>query len=147
MILWVPGRGLVLVRNKEKPSMKIIGCDFHPSFQQIAVFETETGEITEHKLVNGNGEAERFYRSLPVGSLIGIEACGNSHWFIDLLGRLGHQVRVRRGQDRASYVRKQKTDRRDAAHILNLAAGEAFSQIVDAQPARAGSAAAVDSSP
>jgi hypothetical protein len=54
------GRGLVLVRNKEKPSMKIIGCDFHPSWQQIAVFETETGEITEHKLVNGNGEGERF---------------------------------------------------------------------------------------
>jgi transposase len=115
------GRGLVLVRNKEKPSMKIIGCDFHPSFQQIAVFETETGEITEHKLVNGNGEAETFYRNLPVGSLIGIEACGNSHWFIDLLGRLGHQVRVGdAAKIRASYVRKQKTDRRDAAHILTL---------------------------
>ena len=69
--------------------MKIIGCDFHPSFQQIAVFERETGEIIEHKLVNGNGEAERFYRSLPVPSLIGIEACGNSHWFIDLLAQLG----------------------------------------------------------
>jgi transposase len=115
------GRGLVLVRNKEKPSMKIIGCDFHPSFQQIAVFDTETGEITEHKLVNGNGEAERFYRSLPVGSRIGIEACGNSHWFIDLLGRLGHEVRVGdAAKIRASYVRKQKTDRRDAGHILTL---------------------------
>ncbi len=101
--------------------MKIIGCDFHPSFQQIAVFDTETGEISEHKLVNGNGEAERFYRSLPVGSLIGIEACGNSHWFIDLLGRLGHQVWVGdAAKIRASYVRKQKTDRRDAAHILTL---------------------------
>ena len=101
--------------------MKIIGCDFHPSFQQIAVFETETGEITEHKLVNGNGEAERFYRSLPVPSLIGIEACGNSHWFIDLLGRLSHEVRVGdAAKIRASYVRKQKTDRRDAGHILTL---------------------------
>ena len=101
--------------------MKIIGCDFHPSFQQIAVFETETGEITEHKLVNGNGEAERFYRSLPVGSRIGIEACGNSHWFIDLLGRLGREVRVGdAAKIRASYVRKQKTDRRDAGHILTL---------------------------
>src|SRR6202041_3766517 len=113
MILLGAGRGLVLVRNKEKPSMKIIGCDFHPSFQQIAVFETETGEITEHKLVNSNGEAERFYRSLPVPSWIGIEACGNGHWFIDLLGRLGHQVCVGdAAKTRASYVPKQKTDRR-----------------------------------
>jgi len=25
--------------------MKIIGCDFHPSFQQIAMVDTETGEL------------------------------------------------------------------------------------------------------
>ena len=30
--------------------MKIIGCDFHPSFQQIAMLDTETGEHTERKL-------------------------------------------------------------------------------------------------
>ena len=149
MILWVPVEGLVLVRNKgETPSMKIVGCDYHPRWQQVAVFDSETGEILEHKLVNGDGEAERFYRSLPVPSLIGIEACGNSHWFIDLLGRLGHEVRVGdAAKIRASYVRKQKTDRRDAGHILTFAAGEPFSQVVDAQPARAGSAAAADSSP
>ena len=45
--------------------MMIVGCDFHPSWQQVAVFDSETGEMTERKLVNGNGEAERFYRSLP----------------------------------------------------------------------------------
>ena len=44
--------------------MKIIGCDFHPSWQQVAVFDAETGEVTERKLVNGDGEAERFYRAL-----------------------------------------------------------------------------------
>src|SRR6202044_1933761 len=127
MILLGAGRGLVLVRNKEKPSMKIIGCDFHPSFQQIAVFDTETGEITEHKLLNGNGEAERFYRSLPVVSRIGIEACGNSHWFIDLLGRLGHEVWVGdAAKIRASCTRKQKTDRRDAELLLKLLAEDRF---------------------
>ena len=30
--------------------MKIIGCDFHPSFQQIAMVDTETGEHTEKRL-------------------------------------------------------------------------------------------------
>ena len=44
--------------------MKIVGCDFHPRWQQIAVFDKETGEISEHKLMNQDGEAERFYRSL-----------------------------------------------------------------------------------
>jgi transposase len=101
--------------------MIIVGCDFHPSWQQIAALDTETGEMTEHKLVNGNGEAERFYRGLLPPSLIGMEACGNSHRLIELLQRLGHEVWVGdAAQIRASYVRKQKTDRRDAAHILKL---------------------------
>ena len=99
----------------------IVGCDFHPAWQQVSIFDAETGEISERKLVNGDGEAERFYSSLPVPSLIGIEACGNSQWLLDLLERLGHQVWVGdAAQIRASYVRKQKTDRRDAAHILRL---------------------------
>jgi hypothetical protein len=72
--------------------MIIVGCDFHHGWQQVAVLDTETGEVTECKLVNGNGEAERFYRRLPAPSLIGIEACGNIHWFLDLLQQLGHEV-------------------------------------------------------
>jgi transposase len=101
--------------------MIIVGCDFHPAWQQISVFDSETGEITEHKLINGNGEAEQFYQPLPVPSLIGLEACGNSQWFVELLQRLGHEVWIGdAAQIRASYVRKQKTDRRDAGHILKL---------------------------
>jgi transposase len=101
--------------------MKIVGCDFHPSWQQVAVFDQETGEIDERKLVNGDGEAERFYRTLEAPALIGIEACGNSQWFMDLAERLGHVVWVGdAAQIRASYVRRQKTDRRDAGHILKL---------------------------
>lgn len=101
--------------------MKIVGCDFHPSWQQVAVFDPETGEIAELKLLNGDGEAERFYGGLEAPALIGIEACGNSQWFIELVEGLGHVVWVGdAAQIRASYVRKQKTDRRDAGHILRL---------------------------
>jgi transposase len=101
--------------------MVIVGCDFHPSWQQVAILDPVTGEIVERKLVNGNGEAEQFYRMLPVPSLIGVESCGNSQWFVELVERLGHQVWIGdAAQIRASYVRKQKTDRRDAAHILKL---------------------------
>ena len=30
--------------------MKIIGCDFHPSYQQIAVLDPVTGELVEKAL-------------------------------------------------------------------------------------------------
>lgn len=101
--------------------MWIIGCDFHPEWQQVCIFDAQSGEIRERKLVNGSGEAERFYRELVGPSLIGLESCGNSQWLIDLLQQLGHEVWVGdAAQIRASYVRQQKTDRRDAAHILKL---------------------------
>ena len=101
--------------------MTIVGCDFHPGWQQVAVFDPETGEVQEKKLSNGDGEAERFYCRLPSPSLIGIEASGNTQWFEDLLDELGHEVWIGDAAAiRASFVRKQKTDKRDANHILKL---------------------------
>ena len=101
--------------------MVIVGCDYHPGWQQVAIFDPGTGEIEERKLGNGNGEAEQFYRSLPAASLVGMESCGNSQWFVELVERLGHEVWIGdAAQIRASYVRRQKTDRRDAGHILHL---------------------------
>jgi len=101
--------------------MMIIGCDFHPSWQQIAWLDSETGETGEQKLVHASGDAQRFYQGLAAPVLIGIEATGNSQWFIELVEDLGHEIWVGdAAQIRASYVRKQKTDKRDAAHILKL---------------------------
>jgi transposase len=110
--------------------MIIVGCDFHPGWQQVAVFDSATGEIREQKLENGNGEAERFYRSLPSPARVGFEACGNTQWFEDLLDGLGHEVWIGDAAEiRASYVRKQKTDRRDAAHILKLLIEDRFPRL------------------
>jgi hypothetical protein len=99
--------------------MMIIGCDFHPSWQQVSWLDTETGDTGERKLVQASGDAERFYRQLPVPSLIGMEATGNCHWLVDLLAEIGHELWVGdAAQIRASCVRQQKTDQRDAEHIL-----------------------------
>src|SRR6476661_474001 len=101
--------------------MMIIGCDYHPSWQQVAWVETETGECGERKLVHATGEAKVFYQQLAGLALIGMEATGNSQWFIELVEDLGHEIWIGdAAQIRASYVRKQKTDKRDAAHILKL---------------------------
>jgi len=110
--------------------MTIVGCDFHPGWQQVAVFDFDTGEIRELKLENATGEAERFYRSLPSPARVGIEACGNTQWFEDLLDRLGHELWIGDAAEiRASYVRKQKTDKRDAAHILKLLIEDRFPKL------------------
>jgi len=42
--------------------MKIIGCDFHTRYQQIAMLDEETGELVERRLEHENGEAHSFYR-------------------------------------------------------------------------------------
>lgn len=108
----------------------IVGCDFHPSWQQVAVLDTETGEVQERKLMNGDGEAERFYRALPVPGLIGMEATGNSQWFVEMLEAVGHAVWIGdAAQIRASYVRQQKTDKRDAAHLLKLLLEDRFPRL------------------
>ena len=110
--------------------MRIIGCDFHPGSQQVAIFDPETGEIAERRLRHDNGEAERFYRELQAPALIGMEAIGNSLWFERLVEQLGHQLWIGdAAKIRASCVRKQKTDRRDAEHILRLLLEERFPRI------------------
>lgn len=110
--------------------MKIVGCDFHPSFQQIAILDTSTGEVDQRRLGHSDGEAAQFYQSLEAPALIGIEAVGNSLWFEQLMARLGHELWIGdAAQIRASYVRRQKTDRRDAGHILRLLVEQRFPRI------------------
>jgi transposase len=110
--------------------MMIIGCDFHPSWQQVSWLDMETGETGEQKLVTAGGDAERFYRQMAAPALIGMEATGNCHWLVDLLAEMGHELWMGdAAQIRASYVRQQKTDRRDAAHILKLLVEGRFPRI------------------
>jgi len=57
---------VVLTNQKAREKgadMLIIGCDYHPSFQQIAFVDTDTGELQERRLQHRE-EAEKFYRGL-----------------------------------------------------------------------------------
>ena len=101
--------------------MLIIGCDFHPSFQQVAIFDNRTEREWSMRLDHPAG-ARQFYEQLRGEQvLVGMEASGFSHWFEALLMECGHQLWIGdAAQIRASFVRKQKTDRRDAVHLLRL---------------------------
>ena len=107
--------------------MMIIGCDFHPGFQQIAFVDQETGEYSERRL-NHPGEAELFYRSLAGRKVrIGAEATGNFRWFRKLMQELGHEFLLGDASAiRAACPRRQKTDKRDARHILNMLVEDRF---------------------
>src|ERR1700730_13782436 len=83
--------------------MKIIGCDFHPSYQQIARVATETGELWEGRLEHEQGEARRFYEALQGQQVrVGMEAVGNAQWFERMLAALGQScgLEMRRRSDR-----------------------------------------------
>jgi transposase len=116
--------------------MMIIGCDFHTRQLQIAMLDSETGEMVERQLAHENGEARRFYQQLAKPVRVGIEATGYTQWFEQLLADLGHELWVGDAAAiRASVVRKQKTDKRDAAHLLTLLAEDRFPRIWVPTPA------------
>jgi transposase len=112
--------------------MLIIGCDYHPGFQQIALVDGETGELSERRLMHRE-EAEQFYGELKRQNLkvrVGMEASGHSRWFERLLGDLEFELWIGDAAEiRTKRVRKQKTDRQDAQLLLRLMMEERFPQI------------------
>jgi transposase len=113
--------------------MYIVGVDYHPSFQQIAFLDQESGECGDRRLNHSDGEAEKFYRQLRqqgISVRVGLEATGYSRWFERLLGELGIEVWIGNAAEiKAKRVRKQKTDRQDAQLLLKLLEENRFPRI------------------
>src|SRR5467141_2892586 len=112
--------------------MLIIGCDYHPGFQQIAFVDTETGELQERRLLHCE-EADQFYRDLAAQGMkvrVGMEASGHARWFERLLAELNFELWMGDAAEiRTKRVRKQKTDRQDAQLLLRLLLEDRFPQI------------------
>src|SRR5271168_5309939 len=113
--------------------MIIIGVDYHPSDQYIALIDTETGEYGEQQLNHSDREAEKFYRELAargVSVRVGLEATGYCRWFERLLAELGIEVWIGDAAEiKTKRVRKQKTDREDARLLLRLLRENNFPRI------------------
>jgi transposase len=116
--------------------MTLVGCDLHSRKQQVAVLDTTTGEVLEQELLHEGDAVERFYRALRPPVTIGIETTGYTQWFHALMHRLGHTVLVgEAAKIRAMVVRKTKTDRRDARHLLDLLRHDRFPTVWIPDPA------------
>ena len=112
--------------------MIIVGCDYHPGFQQIAFVDTDSGELQERRLPHRE-EAEKFYRDLAAQGTkvrVGMEASGHARWFERLLAELNFELWIGDAAViRTKRVRKHKTDRQDAQLILQLMLEDRFPKI------------------
>ena len=72
--------------------MKMVGCDVHTRYQQIAMLEREAGELVERRLEHESGEAQAFYPALVRPVRVGIEATGPTRWFEPMLAEQGHEL-------------------------------------------------------
>lgn len=124
--------------------MLIIGCDYHPSVQQIAFVDTETGDCGEHRLKHSEGEAENFYRDLKLTGIhvrVGLEATEHTRWFERLLAELGLRVMDRRCGSDHYYARPEAENGPTRRRVsVEAVVGGSLSQSVGAQSGESGSA-------
>lgn len=110
--------------------MDIMGCDLHTRYQVVAWMEKETGEIRTRRLEHESEEVRTFYGGWPRGAVVGVEATFPALWFERLLSECGHELWVGdAARIRASVVRQQKTDTRDAEHLLDLLRTDRFPRV------------------
>src|SRR5262252_694885 len=113
-----------------------IAVDFHARQQTISYLTTEDGEIQRLRLEHAPDDPRHenvraFYSQFEGEVIVGLESGGYSRWFEDMLEDLGHEVWIGDAkQIRLLAVRKQKNDRLDANHILDLMTTKRFPRLV-----------------
>src|SRR5919106_1992769 len=103
--------------SKRRPSeMKAstVGLDIGKSVFQVHV-EDAAGRIVAQRRLRRT-QVAMFFARLPA-SVVGIEACGSAHYWGRELRALGHEVRLIPAAYVKPFVRRNKTDARDAAAI------------------------------
>ena len=88
-----------------------IGLDLAKSIFQVHGINA-AGEVVVRKALR-RSQLLPFFTKLPP-CLVGIEACGTSHYWARELARLGHDVRLMPPAYVKPYVKRGKTDANDA---------------------------------
>jgi transposase len=91
-----------------------IGLDIAKSVFQVHGEDAEGRMVMQRRL--RRAQVVPFFARLPA-SVIGIEACGSAHYWGRELRALGHEARLLPAAYVKPFVRRNKTDARDAAAI------------------------------
>lgn len=91
-----------------------IGLDLAKQVFQIHGADAEGSPIVNRKL--RRAEVLRFFEKQPA-CLVGIEACGSSHYWAREIAALGHEVRLIPPAYVKPFVKRGKTDAADAEAI------------------------------
>src|SRR6202142_509828 len=101
---------------REPPTMEVstVGLDLAKNVFQVHAINI-VGEVVARKTLR-RAQMHRFFEQLEP-CLVGIEACGTSHYWAREITRLGHEVRLMPPAYVKPYVKRGKTDASDAEAI------------------------------
>jgi transposase len=98
-----------------------VAVDFHARQQTISYCDLADGEIHRLELRHQRDDVRAFYSGLSGVVTVGFEASGYRAWFEQMLAELGHTYWLGNPAEiRRKAPRRQKNDRRDADHMLDL---------------------------
>jgi transposase len=106
-------------RQQKEPSAMntiMIGLDLAKNVFQGHGIDA-AGAVTVRRKLR-RGQVEPFFAGLSP-CVVGLEACGGAHHWARLLQRLGHEVRMMPAHYVKPYVKRNKTDARDAEAICD----------------------------
>jgi transposase len=95
-----------------------VAVDLAKNVFELAITDAE-GKIGERLRLNRARFASFFVHREPCRVLM--EACGSAHYWARRIGEHGHEVQLLPAQYVRQYVRRNKTDRADAAALIEAA--------------------------
>lgn len=98
------------------------GVDFHSRRQTVCYCNSKDGEVKIKDLHHYDDDVRAFYEQFKdEQTIVGYETSGYARWFETMLFELGIEVWVGDAAEISRLgKRRQKNDRRDAEHILDL---------------------------
>ena len=104
-----------------------IGIDLAKSVFELAIANSHWKIIAQKRL--DRQRFHRFFQNLAPTHLV-MEACGTAHFWARTLQAMGHTVTLLPAQYVKAYVRRNKTDRADAAALIEAFRGNQILPVV-----------------
>src|SRR5262252_1552410 len=102
-------------RGPSMAKVSMIGLDLAKNVFQVHGIDA-TGKVVVRRQLRRR-QLEEFLAALPVGVVVGMEACSGAHHWGRVIEQLGHEARMMPAAYVKPYVKRNKNDGRDAEGI------------------------------